>query len=203
MQLAELVAGNQLGTTFLLLRDRLYFGDEVFRQPRMIDAARNASRENLANPAHRLIVNRADEVEIFTNPQLFECIEVVVRILSRETCAPAAYLRPYNALQQPLKVAPSKVCHRVKKATHAPFQRVSLRHIMSNAVNEQVKIHVDARRSCLGLLRHQFPHFGDVAADDSHAVFHIARQQLRVIALHRKWIMQFTFRDDLQYPHLL
>ena len=82
MQLAELVAGNQFGAALLLFRNRLYFGDEVFRQSRMIDAARNASREGLANPAHRLIVNRADKVEIFTDPKLLECIEVVVRILS-------------------------------------------------------------------------------------------------------------------------
>ena len=74
VQLAELVAGNQLRAALLLLRNRLYFDDEVFRQPRMIDAARNASREGLANPAHRLIVNRADEVEIFADPQLFKCI---------------------------------------------------------------------------------------------------------------------------------
>lgn len=45
VQLAELVAGNQLHAALSLLRDRLYFGDEVFRQPRMIDAARNSRRE--------------------------------------------------------------------------------------------------------------------------------------------------------------
>ena len=99
VQLAELVAGNQLRATLSLLRDRLYFGDEVFRQPRMIDAARNSRREDLANPAHRLIVNRADEVEVFADPQLFKRIEVVVRILSRP-CAPVAYLRPCHTLKQ-------------------------------------------------------------------------------------------------------
>ena len=65
----------------------------------MIDAVRNSRREGLANPAHRLIVNRADEVEIFADPQLFKRIEVVVRILSR-TCAPVAYLRLCHTLKQ-------------------------------------------------------------------------------------------------------